>query len=38
MRTADADNIGDNEYLFELDCLQTIKGVGGRQVRHVKTI
>ncbi|MCO5566763.1 hypothetical protein L7F22_020443 [Adiantum nelumboides] len=32
MRTADADDIGTNEYLFELDCLQTMHGIGGRQV------
>ncbi|MCO5594102.1 hypothetical protein L7F22_048123 [Adiantum nelumboides] len=32
MRTEDADDICDNEFIFELDCLQTIKGIGGRQV------
>ncbi|MCO5601118.1 hypothetical protein L7F22_055237 [Adiantum nelumboides] len=33
MRTADADDIGTNEYLFELDCLQTMSGIGDRQRR-----
>lgn len=32
MKTDDADNIGTNEYLFEIDCLQTIRGIGDRQV------
>lgn len=35
MKTKDADNIADNEYFFELDCLQTIKSVGARQRRHM---
>ncbi|KAH7281464.1 hypothetical protein KP509_36G048900 [Ceratopteris richardii] len=32
MRTEDADAICDNEFIFELDCLQTIKEIGGRQM------
>lgn len=35
MKTDDADNIGNNEYLFEIDCLQTIRGIGERQRRRL---
>lgn len=31
-RTADVDTISDNEYIFEIDCQQTMQGLGGRQV------
>ncbi|AED91966.1 Histone-lysine N-methyltransferase, H3 lysine-9 specific SUVH4 [Arabidopsis thaliana] len=32
-RTADVDTISDNEYIFEIDCQQTMQGLGGRQRR-----
>ncbi|MCO5597774.1 hypothetical protein L7F22_051856 [Adiantum nelumboides] len=35
MRAEDAEDICDNEFIFELDCLQTIKGIGGRQRRLI---
>jgi euchromatic histone-lysine N-methyltransferase len=34
MKSEDADNISDSQFIFELDCLQTIKGIGSRQVSH----
>ncbi|KAM7250216.1 hypothetical protein ACFE04_022099 [Oxalis oulophora] len=33
MRTKDLDNVSDNNYIFEIDCLQTMKGIGGREKR-----
>ncbi|KAJ4729557.1 histone-lysine N-methyltransferase, H3 lysine-9 specific SUVH4 [Melia azedarach] len=35
MRTEDLDNAGDNEnnYIFDIDCLQTMRGLGGRERR-----
>lgn len=33
MKTEDADDINENDYIFELDCLQTMKGIGARQRR-----
>lgn len=34
MRTEDVDNDSenDNNYIFDIDCLQTIRGLGGREV------
>lgn len=34
MRTEDVDNesASDNNYIFDIDCLQTIRGLGGREV------
>lgn len=37
MRTEDADSICENEYIFELDCLQTMKSIGVRQRRLIST-
>lgn len=31
-KTDDMDNIADNSYIFEIDCLQTMKGLDGREV------
>ncbi|KAL5793502.1 hypothetical protein ACOSP7_002096 [Xanthoceras sorbifolium] len=35
MRTEDVDNVSenDNNYIFDIDCLQTMKGLGGRERR-----
>ncbi|KAF5182801.1 Histone-lysine N-methyltransferase, H3 lysine-9 specific SUVH4 [Thalictrum thalictroides] len=33
MRTKDLDNVSVNDYLFEIDCLQTIRGLDGRERR-----
>ncbi|KAL4587109.1 hypothetical protein LXL04_011759 [Taraxacum kok-saghyz] len=32
-RTNELDNAADNDYIFEIDCWQTIKGIGGRERR-----
>ncbi|KAG6480135.1 hypothetical protein ZIOFF_063613 [Zingiber officinale] len=32
-KTDDMDNIADNSYIFEIDCLQTMKGLDGRETR-----
>ncbi|KAL1188965.1 Histone-lysine N-methyltransferase, H3 lysine-9 specific SUVH4 [Cardamine amara subsp. amara] len=32
-RTADVDTISDNDYIFEMDCQQTMQGLDGRQRR-----
>lgn len=32
MRTEDLDNVSENDYIFEIDCLQTMSGLGGREV------
>ncbi|MED6105921.1 Histone-lysine N-methyltransferase, H3 lysine-9 specific suvh4 [Stylosanthes scabra] len=32
-RTEDMDSVLENNYIFEIDCLQTIKGIGGRERR-----
>ncbi|GMN49368.1 hypothetical protein TIFTF001_018536 [Ficus carica] len=32
-KTDDLENVTGNEYIFEIDCLQTINGVGGRERR-----
>ena len=31
-RTEDVDSVLGNDYIFEIDCLQTMKGLGGREV------
>ena len=31
-RAEDMDSVLENNYIFEIDCLQTIKGLGGREV------
>ncbi|KAF5181504.1 Histone-lysine N-methyltransferase, H3 lysine-9 specific SUVH4 [Thalictrum thalictroides] len=33
MRTNDLDNVSGNEFIFEIDCLQTMKGLDGRERR-----
>ncbi|OVA17371.1 SET domain [Macleaya cordata] len=33
MRTDDIDNISENNYIFDIDCLQTMKGLDGRERR-----
>ncbi|XP_052626086.1 histone-lysine N-methyltransferase, H3 lysine-9 specific SUVH4 isoform X2 [Lactuca sativa] len=32
-RTNELDNVAENDYIFEIDCCQTIKGIGGRERR-----
>nr|XP_043625388.1 histone-lysine N-methyltransferase, H3 lysine-9 specific SUVH4-like isoform X2 [Erigeron canadensis] len=32
-RTNELDNVAENDYIFEIDCWQTMKGVGGRERR-----
>ncbi|XP_054803543.1 histone-lysine N-methyltransferase, H3 lysine-9 specific SUVH4-like isoform X1 [Prosopis cineraria] len=32
-RTEDVENTLENNYIFEIDCLQTMKGIGGRERR-----
>nr|GFD05969.1 histone-lysine N-methyltransferase, H3 lysine-9 specific SUVH4-like isoform X1 [Tanacetum cinerariifolium] len=32
-RTGEMDKVASNEYIFEIDCEQTIKGIGGRERR-----
>ncbi|KAF3435320.1 hypothetical protein FNV43_RR22407 [Rhamnella rubrinervis] len=32
-RTEDLDNVSKNDYIFDIDCLQTMKGLGGRERR-----
>jgi euchromatic histone-lysine N-methyltransferase len=32
MRTQDLDSVSENNYIFEIDCLQTMSGLGGREV------
>ncbi|PIA34074.1 hypothetical protein AQUCO_03900171v1 [Aquilegia coerulea] len=34
MRTKDLDNVSGNDFLFEIDCLQTMRGLGGRESRQ----
>ncbi|MED6220910.1 Histone-lysine N-methyltransferase, H3 lysine-9 specific suvh4 [Stylosanthes scabra] len=36
-RTEDMDSVLENNYIFEIDCLQTIKGIGGRERRSQST-
>lgn len=31
-RTEDLDHVSENNYIFDIDCLQTIRGIGGREV------
>lgn len=31
-RTEDVDAVSGNDYIFDIDCLQTMKGLGGREV------
>ncbi|KAK4272249.1 hypothetical protein QN277_020833 [Acacia crassicarpa] len=35
-RTEDVENTLENNYIFEIDCLQTMKGIGGRERRSQK--
>jgi hypothetical protein len=32
------DSVLENNYIFEIDCLQTIKGLGGREVLISKAL
>lgn len=32
MRTDELDNASDNNYIFDIDCLQTMRGLDGREV------
>ncbi|XP_021999236.1 histone-lysine N-methyltransferase, H3 lysine-9 specific SUVH4 isoform X2 [Helianthus annuus] len=32
-RTNELDSVAENDYIFEIDCWQTIKGIGGRERR-----
>lgn len=32
MKTEDADAVTENNYIFDIDCLQTMKGLDGREV------
>lgn len=31
-RTEELDNVSENNYIFDIDCLQTMRGLGGREV------
>ena len=31
-RTEDVENVSENNFIFEIDCLQTMKGLDGREV------
>lgn len=33
-KTADLDPAADNSYVFDIDCLQTMKGLNGREVHN----
>ncbi|WCJ42035.1 Histone-lysine N-methyltransferase H3 lysine-9 specific SUVH4 [Euphorbia peplus] len=33
MRNEDMDNIAENNYIFEIDCVETIRGIDGRESR-----
>ncbi|XP_076946382.1 histone-lysine N-methyltransferase, H3 lysine-9 specific SUVH4-like [Bidens hawaiensis] len=33
-RTNELDNVAENDYIFEIDCWQTMKGIGGRERRQ----
>ncbi|XP_042502626.1 histone-lysine N-methyltransferase, H3 lysine-9 specific SUVH4 isoform X2 [Macadamia integrifolia] len=33
LRTDDLDNVSENNYIFDIDCLQTMKGLDGRELR-----
>ncbi|CBI21273.3 hypothetical protein VitviT2T_022130 [Vitis vinifera] len=33
MRTDELDNVSDNNYIFDIDCLQTMRGLDGRERR-----
>lgn len=35
-RTEDVDNASENYYIFDIDCLQTMKGLDGREVLSPK--
>lgn len=32
------DSVSGNDYIFDIDCLQTMKGLGGREVRLLKLV
>lgn len=32
MQTEDTDSVSENNYIFDIDCLQTMRGLGGREV------
>ncbi|KAE8689420.1 Histone-lysine N-methyltransferase, H3 lysine-9 specific SUVH4 [Hibiscus syriacus] len=34
MRTEELDSVSENNYIFEIDCLQTMRGLGGRERRQ----
>ena len=31
-RISDLDHVSENDYIFEIDCWQTMKAIGGREV------
>ena len=31
-RTEELDSVSENNYIFDIDCLQTMSGLGGREV------
>ncbi|XP_017975084.1 PREDICTED: histone-lysine N-methyltransferase, H3 lysine-9 specific SUVH4 isoform X2 [Theobroma cacao] len=33
-RTEELDNVSENNYIFDIDCLQTMRGLGGRERRQ----
>ncbi|KAF3967132.1 hypothetical protein CMV_008844 [Castanea mollissima] len=33
MQTEDTDSVSENNYIFDIDCLQTMRGLGGRERR-----
>ncbi|XVF59943.1 hypothetical protein PTKIN_Ptkin08bG0002400 [Pterospermum kingtungense] len=34
MKTEELDSVSDNNYIFDIDCLQTMRGLGGREMRQ----
>lgn len=34
-RTEELDNVSENNYIFDIDCLQTMRGLGGRERRQL---
>ena len=31
-KSDELDNVSENDYIFDIDCLQTMRGIGGREV------
>lgn len=37
-RTDDMENVSENNFIFEIDCLQTMKGLDGREVIYISAL